>query len=254
MLGVSAVAAEPVRSGHAAAEWLAESGRVPAGGTLRTVVRLVIDSPWHTYWTNPGEAGMPTSAVWKLPDGWSAGEFVHPVPMAFMTGELAGYGHEGTVGFPVELRAPENFEGEALLKATVSWLACHGDACVPGEAELALRVEAGQPVPSAAAPLVVRAFDEMPVAAPDGVTLSLREEAKDAVLSILGQTGFDPAACTVFAKTPEVLDPREKILFRRSGDGWQARVAMSPYAARPVEKLELLCIPPAPGRTVLLSL
>ena len=248
------MAAEPVRSGHAVAEWLAESGRVAAGGTLRTAVRLLIDKPWHTYWTNPGEAGMPTSAVWKLPDGWGAGEFVHPVPKAFLTGELAGYGHEGTVVFPVELKAPEGFVGEALLKVTVSWLACHGDACVPGEAELTLRVEAGEPVASAGAPVVARAFDEMPVAAPEGVRLALREEGKDVVLSISGPPGFDPAACTVFAKTPEVLDPREKIVFRRSGDGWQARVAMSPYAVRPIAKLELLCMPPAPGRAVLLSL
>jgi thiol:disulfide interchange protein DsbD len=253
MLGITALAAEPVRSGRATAEWLAESATVPAGQGLRTAVRLVIDPQWHTYWRNPGEAGMPTSAEWKLPDGWTSGEFAHPIPKSFLTGELAGYGHEGSVLFPVEFEAPVGFQGEAILQCTVSWLACHDDACVPGEAELTLRVKAGEPSPTPAAPDIARAFDAKPSAAPDGVRLTVREDGKDVVLSISGNTPIDFSTSTVYAQSPDLLDPKARIGFQKSADSWQARVAKSPYAPVPITGLELLFLPTATQRAFILT-
>ncbi len=253
MWGLCAVAAEPARSGHATAEWLAESTTVPAGQPLRTAVRLVIDRPWHTYWVNPGEAGMPTTAEWKLPDGWRAGEFSHPLPKSFLTGELAGFGHEGTVFFPVELTAPAGFEGEADLKVAVSWLACHDDACVPGEVELTLKVRSGPPSLAPAAPDVARAFGAKPTAAPEGVKLTVREEGHEVVLTVTGNPPADPVTATVYARSPERLDPKSKIVFRKSADSWQARVVKSPYAPDPVAGLELLFVPPGPHGAFVLA-
>jgi thiol:disulfide interchange protein DsbD len=253
MLGISAVVAEPVRSGRATAEWLAESATVQAGQPLRTVVRLVIDAKWHTYWSNPGEAGMPTTAEWKLPDGWAVGAFSHPVPKSFLTGELVGYGHEGTVLFPVELTPPSGFEGQATLTATISWLACHHDACVPGEVELTLDVSAGAPSPAPSATDIAQAFGARPAAAPDGVRLAVREEGQEVVLRITGNPPIDLATANVYAQSPNLLDPKAKIIFRQSSDFWQARVAKSPYATVPILGLELLFVPPAPHRAFVLA-
>jgi DsbC/DsbD-like thiol-disulfide interchange protein len=253
VFGMAAVAEEPVRSGRATAEWLAESITVESGKPLRTAVRLVIDSPWHTYWRNPGEAGMPTGAKWKLPDGWRVGEFSHPVPKPFLTGELAAYGHEGTVFFPVEVTAPIGFDGAAVLNATVSWLACNDDACVPGEVELTLKVSAGGLSPTAAAPDIAHAFERKPAAASHGVRLTVREEDKVALLTVTGNPPFDLAAAKVYAQSPELLDSTAKIIFQKSADTWQARVAKSPYASGPIAGLELLFVPPAPQRAFVLT-
>ena len=35
---------------------------------------------WHGYWKNPGDAGLGMTLEWDLPDGWSAGEPLYPVP------------------------------------------------------------------------------------------------------------------------------------------------------------------------------
>ena len=215
---LSTVVAEPVRSGRATVEWIAESAAVPAGRTVRTAVRLVIDPHWHTYWVNPGESGMPTAVEWELPAGWKAGGFSHPLPKAFMTGELAGYGHEGTAVFPVEFTAPADFSGEAVLRGSVSWLACHDDACVPGDGKIELRVKAGAASPTPAAKLVAEAFAALPGPAPDGVRLALREDGADVVLAVSGAVpGLAQAA--VVARTPEVLDPKERIVFLPSAGG-----------------------------------
>lgn len=253
LLGLSVAASEPVRSGRATAEWLAESPIVQPGQVLRTVVRLVIDPQWHIYWRNPGEAGMPTSAKWTLPDGWTAGEFSHPVPKSFLTGELAGYGYEGTALFPVELTVPMGMKGETTLKATVSWLACQDDACVPGEAQLSLQVRAGHPSPTPVAPDIERAFADKPARAPDGMRLDVRSDGKDLALTVTGNPPIDVSSATVYAQSPDTLDPAAIIRFQKSGDSWQARVAKSPYATTPIAGLELLFIPSAPAKAFVLS-
>lgn len=248
---VTSVAAEPVRSGRATAEWWAESPAVRPGGTLRTAVRLVLDPHWHTYWVNPGEAGMPTSAEWTLPAGWKAGVFSHPLPKAFRTGELSGYGHEGTVFFPVEFTAPADFSGEIVLQGRISWLACNDDACVPGDVRLELRVRAGDPSPSAVAKEVVAAFGALPGPAPDGARLTVRDQGHHVLLIVSGKVPALTEA-RVFAKSPDLLDPKAKIVFSADGDVWQASVPKSPYANGPVTGLELLFLPPVPDRAFVL--
>ncbi len=69
--------------GKASAEWLAGS----IGKEIRTVIRMKIDSGWHTYWENPGEGGLPLSIEIELPEGWKAAEISYPTPVRFMTGE-----------------------------------------------------------------------------------------------------------------------------------------------------------------------
>lgn len=250
--GIVTMAAEPVKSGKATAEWLAESSAVQGGQALRTAVRLVIEPEWHTYWLNPGEAGMPTQVKWELPDGWKAGVFFHPVPKPFLTGALAGFGHDGTVLFPVELTAPSGFEGEAQLTATVSWLACNDDACVPGEAQLTLDIIAGAPSPTPAAPDIMKSFAAKPMAAPDSVRLDVKEEGKNVVLTISGAPPVDPSLAAVYAQSPDRLDPTARIVFEKSGDSWQAKVAKNQYATDPITGLELLFVAPSAQRGFLL--
>ena len=35
---------------------------------------------WHTYWKNPGDSGSPPIIDWKLPAGFTAGDFEWPHP------------------------------------------------------------------------------------------------------------------------------------------------------------------------------
>ena len=44
------------------------------GTTITAGIELKMDKGWHTYWLNPGAAGIPTSVEWTLPKGITAGK------------------------------------------------------------------------------------------------------------------------------------------------------------------------------------
>lgn len=197
------------------------------------------DEGWHSYWINPGEAGMPTTAKWKLPPGWKCGGLELPAPIRFLTGELAGYGYEGTVLFPVTLTPPADFTGGARLSVTLTWLACSGDACVPGGQELHLDLRAG-PHAAAQDEAVIRKAHETLPKARDGVRLEVSENGDKLSLSITKAPIGDLAACDVFPATPEVINPKANIRFREDGARWLADAPLGDFAKKPVKRLELV--------------
>src|SRR5215469_11878657 len=62
-------------------------GVVP-GGTVTIALNEVIRKNWHTYWRNPGDAGAPTTIMWHLPSGWTAGPLQWPYPKRLPVGQL----------------------------------------------------------------------------------------------------------------------------------------------------------------------
>src|SRR5262249_49322754 len=51
-----------------------EAGKQVEGGVL-----LALRPGWHVYWLNPGDAGLPTSVRWTMPDGFTVGALRWPV-------------------------------------------------------------------------------------------------------------------------------------------------------------------------------
>jgi thiol:disulfide interchange protein/DsbC/DsbD-like thiol-disulfide interchange protein len=139
--------AQPVDSGHVAAELVSEYEGLAPGQTVDVGLRLVHEPHWHTYWTVPGDAGLPTRLAWQLPPGFQPGPVQWPVPQLLRVGSLANYGYEGTVLLPVTLRVPATVEdgSRVRLAAHADWLVC-SDICIPESADLTLVL----PVSSAA--------------------------------------------------------------------------------------------------------
>ena len=235
-----AVSSAAVRSGKAEADWVSASGICEAGKPLQTAVRLVVDDGWHTYWINPGEGGMKISVKWELPDGWVAGELEHPVPKRFMTGELPGFGYEGTVIFPVKFTPPADFKGAAKLKGKVSWLTCNEASCVPGNAELELSVESGQPQTAAEGNLIAEALWKIPRPAHAG-SLKVLENEKTLLITIESpDKGLDPNEYEIFPATSQVIDSAAKFRFSGGGTHWTAEVPKSEYATKAIKELTLV--------------
>ncbi len=233
-----AAASAAVRSGKAEADWITTTATCEAGKPLQTALRLVLDEKWHTYWINPGEGGMEISVKWQLPADWTAGELKQPVPKRFMTGDLPGFGYEGTVVFPVIFTPPAGFSGKAKLKAKISWLTCNDDRCVPGNAELELTLTAGTPTPTAEAGLIAAALEKIPQAKRYGATLNVKETPKSLILSI---TGVEfPENSEIFPATPQIVDAAAEFIFSKTGDCWTAEVPKSPYTSSPVKELTLI--------------
>ncbi|NIR48319.1 thiol:disulfide interchange protein, partial [candidate division KSB1 bacterium] len=130
------------------AKLISEVKWMQPGQPFWVALRLQMAPGWHTYWRNPGDAGLPTKIEWDLPDGFSAGEIRWPFPERFANPPLVSYGYTDQVLLLVQLQPPASLQpGTSVpLKARASWLVCK-EACFPGSAELILTlpVKATQP-------------------------------------------------------------------------------------------------------------
>ena len=121
------------------AELLAEPDAATPGASLTLGLHLQHAPHWHTYWTVPGDAGLPTQIRWTLDPGFTAGPILWPAPQLLRVGTLANYGYDGEVVLPVVVKVPASAQpgGTAHFAAHADWLVC-SDLCVPGGADLTL--------------------------------------------------------------------------------------------------------------------
>jgi thiol:disulfide interchange protein/DsbC/DsbD-like thiol-disulfide interchange protein len=139
----------------ATASLISETRGFVPGQTFTVALRLVQDPGWHTYWRDPGDAGLATTLSFSLPQGVHAGALEWPKPKVFTSaGPLTCYGYEKTALLLVPITVDADYAADSLtLKAKATWLVCK-DVCLPGKAEPVFtlkRVSAN--TPSADAPL-----------------------------------------------------------------------------------------------------
>lgn len=130
-----------------------ENSSIQPGNPFWVIIRLQAQKGWHSYWKNPGEAGMPTQVEWELPAGFQADEVQWPYPQKIEEGGIVSYGYSDTVDLLVRITPSASLSGtnNATLKAMVNWMVCH-ESCVPGSSsiELVLPVKEAAPVASSA--------------------------------------------------------------------------------------------------------
>ena len=147
------LAAFTARAAHTQARLVFSADTVLPGDTILAGVDLKMDPGWHTYWKNPGEAGVATKIKWALPPGITNGDIEWPLPEKLPPAEVTTYGYENEVMLLVPLTITSNLPpGPLDVKAEVSWLECK-EACIPAgtTVEAALKIgEATTPSPDAA--------------------------------------------------------------------------------------------------------
>jgi len=248
--GASAEASSP--GPHVKASLVAESDAVVPGRRLSLGIRLKMDPGWHTYWSNPGDSGVPTKARLTLPDGFAAGELQWPAPERFVTGPIVSYGYSGEVLLPVEVRVPATVHGaEVRLLARVDWLECQ-EVCLPGRAEVALtlpvRPAAG---PGPAAPLFAGTRRLLPVA-PAGWSITASAEAPGLALSVGPPAGEELERAHFYPLEPRVLDHAQPQTLERAPAGrYRLRLFRDPNGVA-VERLAgVLVVETRSGRRAL---
>jgi DsbC/DsbD-like thiol-disulfide interchange protein len=128
---------------HVDASLIADSVTPAAGSPLWVGLKMHHDAGWHTYWKNPGDAGMPTRITWTLPEGWTASGINWPAPARLQLGPLASYGYAGDAVLPVKLSLPAGWNAKlpAQIVAHTTWLVCK-EQCIPEGADLVLNLPA----------------------------------------------------------------------------------------------------------------
>lgn len=127
---------EPVK-----AELVHEMESIQPGTPFLVGVRLNLDKKWHAYWKNPGDAGMAPVVDWDLPEGFSAGEIMWPVPHRFETEYQVAFGYEDEVVLLAEITPPKTLTtNTAHIGADLRWVVCDDATCLPGGASVAIDV------------------------------------------------------------------------------------------------------------------
>ena len=131
-----------------------------SGSTIMAGIEMTMDEGWHTYWINPGTAGIPTSVKWELPDWVTAGEIQWPVPEKFQSLGSTGYGYKNTIVLIVPLFVSENAPlGQVELSAKVSWLECEIQ-CNPRNQEVNANFVIGQALKESSSVNTIRDWKE----------------------------------------------------------------------------------------------
>lgn len=184
---------------------LTERMATAPGDTLWIALRERIEPGWHTYWTNPGDSGEPTTVTWKLPPGFEAGPLQFPLPSIIPVGPLVNYGYSGDLLLLSRLIVPKDAKpGRIELKVGAEWLVCK-DICIPesGEAQITLEITAAgvttQAGPNAAQ--LAAAADALPVKASWPVRFAVAPESIDLTFVGFGTGGKRPDAVTFFPET-----------------------------------------------------
>ncbi len=121
-------------------------------------LRLHLAPGWHTYWSNPGDAGAPPTLDIT---GAQAGPIQYPAPERLREGPFTSYAYTGDVLLPVTATA----QAGGTIAAHATWLVC-ATVCVPEDATFHLDLPAGSGAPGAEAALFQAAEARLPRPSP----------------------------------------------------------------------------------------
>jgi len=226
-------------SGNVEVELLSEGASVQPGRPFHVGLRMRMHDGWHTYWKNPGDAGLPLRIAWDLPEGFTAGPIEWPAPERISGENLVSYGYHGEVLLPVEITPPATISGKRItLGGTFEWLEC-AEICVPASATLSrsLPVQQGLPAPGSHTASFAEARARIP-AAPDGWTFAATAGAG----AILLEFHVPPGAASLhgaylFVDRPLVVDYVAAQRFERKGAGYRLTVNSAPNAQEAPDRM-----------------
>ncbi len=156
LLTATAIAQPSAGTQLVRAQLLADTSAIVPGQPFQAGLLLEMADGWHTYWEYSGDAGLPTSIEWQLPEGFTAGPIQWPVPEAKLEpGDIQTYAYSGRVLLITTITPPAQVSGNITLKAKADWLVCK-ETCIPGGAEVELTL----PVAANSSPANAALFEE----------------------------------------------------------------------------------------------
>jgi thiol:disulfide interchange protein/DsbC/DsbD-like thiol-disulfide interchange protein len=191
---------------------VANTTAVVAGKPFTVLIQLRVKDGWHVYWQYGGDAGLPPSANWQLPEGFTAGPIQWPLPTKHFDpdSDQTSYVYEHEVLLPVEIAPPAQItSNEVSLKAKLSWLVCE-KICIPGQGDVSITLPVAAQAAEANAELFSTARSRLPKTDPppfratwdvkaDAVTVTTSGLPKDATVEFFPRppSGVRPGLATV---------------------------------------------------------
>ena len=180
------------------------------GGPNHAGLYFKLEPGWHIYWQNAGDSGEPPRIRWTLPDGLTATPLQFPAPARLPLGPLMDFGYQNEALFPFSFNVAQSAKpGPAALDANVSWLVCR-EVCIPGKAELGMRVQLVAAAPASATTssvdelLWTRGIALLPAPLPAGDKVIFQPTATGFRLGV--ETGRRETQAAFFPADQNILD------------------------------------------------
>lgn len=200
-------------------EIVAETDAFVPGETTWFALRQELRAGWHVFWTNPGDAGLPLELDWVLPEGFAAGDVLHPIPEYIPVGPLASYAHEGEPVFLVPVHVPDDANIGDTISVTVdaAWQTCE-EICVPesGQFSFEFPIKRTSEINDAYADLFLDARSKLPENYAGNANFVAEGSRYDLVLSDF--QGGPISEAFFFAEPEGLIEPSAEQTFSIVGD------------------------------------
>lgn len=197
-----------VETEYTVTEFIPETDGVAPGETVWIAMRQEVQKGWHVFWENAGDAGLPLELNWTLPEGFSAGAPLHPVPEYIPYGPLAIFAHEGEPVFLIPVTAPTDVvPGEDVtFDVWASWQVCE-DICVPEDASFSFALPVLDSPSANAAHTAL--FSDARAALPDGFQGNASYAMGEAIhrLTVENVEGIDAESVYFFPAVTGLTSP-----------------------------------------------
>ncbi len=108
----------------------------PQPGAIQVYLKIELKGNWHTYWQNPGHAGLPPQFEITTTPAATVGEMQYAVPERIQNGPLVTFGYHKEAWFMREIQIPQDKINEKFsLSAKLRYLVCD-QQCLQEKAEL----------------------------------------------------------------------------------------------------------------------
>ena len=241
---------------HSRIELITSRSDIRAREPLWIAVRITPKTGWHTYWKNPGDAGMAPSLTWGFPQAkWQAEELQWPAPERIQVKRLASYGYNGTLVLPQRLFAPAALPSGALaLKLRVDWLVCE-ESCIAQDAELTLPLTATSGSPRADSNKAMDSIAKNLLRTPSSTHLISANALRENGLLKVTLGGLSSTSGELFFEAEGIVEPGPAPKLSKQGNAtqWQALLASAGKTLKTPASLPAVWVPADGSRALQVS-
>lgn len=203
---------------------------IQPGQTFHLGLWLHHDAGYHTYWQNPGLAGVPTKLTPQLPLGFTAGTLMYPPPDKVKMAAIRVHGYERDVLIALPVTAPASLPpGPVVFPVEATWMCCQR-TCNPGVAKLSLTLQAG---PSTAVdeswepPFQALQAQQPPPL--EGWTTTAHRFEKEIELILQPPAGMKLPEAPQFFSSDNLICSHPLQSWQRDGAGYRVRLTLSDF-------------------------
>lgn len=194
---------------------------------------FTMEKHWHTYWINPGDAGLPTNIEWKKPENVELKSQAWPYPEKIPFSDMANFGYEGVVAAFYTFSYSGNVDF-SKISAEALWLVCK-EKCLPGSGKATLNTGTTQ-----AKKKELAMFQNMlPVRADIKGDIVISDASVKVTLDLPKMSNVK-----IFPVTEGIFENAKNPDIQKDADGFSFVLSLSDFRIEEPNKFELLIISP----------